>query len=156
MRVGCGHSSGHSRPHPVSNQHPLLDDPFPRHFFYNSPDLDFLVALQAFLTVVRAWLGAAGRLFGSSRAAKGIRMQIMPYVAVASVFGFAACVPACLPDWPPADCLPALCPCFGLRTIPCPPIALSYLSSSFDCWPCAFCSLRFYSRKPPNLQQKSS
>lgn len=42
------------------------------HFFYNSPDLEFLVALQAFLTVVgncTMW-AAAWRLHTTARAAK--------------------------------------------------------------------------------------
>ncbi|WIA11194.1 hypothetical protein OEZ86_002176 [Tetradesmus obliquus] len=42
------------------------------HFFYNSPDLDFLVALQAFLTVVgncTCWL-AAYRIYSAAQAEK--------------------------------------------------------------------------------------
>jgi hypothetical protein len=50
---------------------PLFTRP-PRHFFYNSPDLDFLVALQAFLTVVgnfTCW-AAAYRIYAAAQDAK--------------------------------------------------------------------------------------
>jgi hypothetical protein len=40
------------------------------HFFYNSPDLDFLVALQAFLTVVgnTTCMWAAYRIYAAAQA----------------------------------------------------------------------------------------